>query len=343
MVLRTLKTRYPGLTDVDIHNDIQGEYPSYLDKALEDALEGWNQLQRLRVDLPSARALDRMATLPILQHLELYYDEFPADFPRWEAPDVFPSLKTLRVEMTGLACCAALLVAMPSIAAITSVDVITYSDSSASELHDFFNVMRSHCRSITAIRVHIYNLYHSGDAVMISHLRPILSFSNVTRVSLRLNQGINLDSEDAEEIAKAWPRIVSLALDASKSNPPNEEKITRLTLWGLTAFARHCPYLENLSLPIDAREVPGMLSGELIFDNVLSYLDVSFSPIRDPVSVAAFLSDIFPALRKIETLEQSVKDQWEQVERLVRVIISVRSRERTRMSKMLGCSPYSIS
>jgi hypothetical protein len=71
----------------------------------------------------------------------------------------------------------------------------------------------------------------------------------------------------------------------------------------LEAFARHCPRLQLLSITLDATIVPETdLEGtsiQCVRQDTLTSLDVGYSRISDPNSVATFISSNFGNLRSL--------------------------------------------
>jgi hypothetical protein len=333
-LLSTLKYQYPGLTHVDIISpDIIEDI--LVDDAIEDALCGWNQLRNLHIDLLSLNALAQIAILPVLEHLKLFCSKAcPTDFPRCKIPGSFPSLKTLRVQFDEATFCKALLATILPIPTLSSIEIQAFG---APGWRDFFQVMSLQCHSsITHIKFDDFmsSFDDMEHLVTVTHLRPILAFTNVTHALLRLDGAIHLDDESIKEIVMAWPRVISLTLFNTLDPEPN--KSSRLTLWSLVAFAQYSPHLQYLQLHIDAKEVPDMLLSELVFNKSLVGLHVAKSPIRNPPSVAAFLSDIFPALKSIKSHSRSdYKDKWNEVQRVMGLFLSARVGEGVRIRQTL--------
>ncbi|KAJ7092117.1 hypothetical protein C8R43DRAFT_853958, partial [Mycena crocata] len=134
-------------------------------------------------------------------------------------------------------------------------------------------------------------------AVPSTHIFPLFTLTTLTSVTLAGPVGIDLDDAAAADIARAWPRIKSLdfAGGAFPHVPP------RTTLRALLAFARLCPHLWILSLPIDARSVPKWRKAQTAAEvrptqRCLRHLSVGESPVGTPLDVAGYLSSIFPRL-----------------------------------------------
>jgi hypothetical protein len=124
----------------------------------------------------------------------------------------------------------------------------------------------------------------------------------------------------------AWPRIVALGLH----NPVHStNKSSQLTLMGLLAFAQHCPHLRILRVQIDARDAQEVSPNKVVFNKMLTALHISYSPINDSPSVAAFLSRVFLTLKAVEVEDNSeFRDKWELVQRLLGPFRTIRQEER---------------
>ncbi|GLB40903.1 hypothetical protein LshimejAT787_0901180 [Lyophyllum shimeji] len=74
-------------------------------------------------------------------------------------------------------------------------------------------------------------------------IRPLLDFSNISRLSLAI---LDLDDDGMEELAKAFPRLTMLDLvgEPDLLQP-------QITLCGLAAIARHCSEIMKLYITVD--------------------------------------------------------------------------------------------
>jgi hypothetical protein len=143
-----------------------------------------------------------------------------------------------------------------------------------------------------------YSLYTVGGDI----LRPLLSFTNLVAVSLSHPVGFDLDDSVILDMAAAWSRIERIFLTAaSYTHVPS-----RVTLQGLSAFAKSCPLLRHLAMTFDATSVPkiGVIQKT---QHSLVGIEVALSPITDPRRVANFLSAMFPHLTEIRTLYDLVR------------------------------------
>jgi hypothetical protein len=142
------------------------------------------------------------------------------------------------------------------------------------------------------------------------HLRPFFVFSNLTDLECS-GVPFALDDSTMRDMAVAWPRLRSLALEDNLLDP-------RITILGLVPLAQHCSELQTLKIRFDARSLPALVPNTLAARNeTMEELDVSLSPIAEPEWVAAFLYDIFPGTRLVGIDLGEFQAEWEQVSTLM--------------------------
>ncbi|KAJ7664071.1 hypothetical protein B0H17DRAFT_1143877 [Mycena rosella] len=131
-------------------------------------------------------------------------------------------------------------------------------------------------------------------------LQPMLSFANPVDVSLEHPVGFDLDDATILQMARSWPRLASLFLEAR----PLHHIHPRVTLEGVYFLAENCHSLRRLGMTVDVTSVPNIrLDKERrrAAQKRLFTFDVSLSPVTNPGRVAVFLAAIFPELRRIMT------------------------------------------
>ena len=145
-----------------------------------------------------------------------------------------------------------------------------------------------------------------------NHLEPLFALPSLTHLSLRLRCRFDLDDAVLERVARAWPHIEVLELG------PGTQGDTRVTLAALVPFARHCPHLHTLGIPLDAplELLPAELRGtrqeveesgaggtttSVHVQHTLRRLKVGRARISDSEGeVAEFLPRLFPRLSYVE-------------------------------------------
>ncbi|KAJ7679355.1 hypothetical protein DFH06DRAFT_1415450 [Mycena polygramma] len=107
--------------------------------------------------------------------------------------------------------------------------------------------------------------------------------------SIPLPAHIDVDDALVKTMVDSWPRLMTLAPTA------------KVTLVGLIPLAMHCTELVSCSFLVDATTLPANFlefpAGR--YASSLSRFDFGQSPITNGYRVAAFLSDLFPQLRRI--------------------------------------------
>ncbi|KAJ7893793.1 hypothetical protein B0H13DRAFT_2339527 [Mycena leptocephala] len=148
----------------------------------------------------------------------------------------------------------------------------------------------------------VVDIYSGGSTDIIPHpgyfFRPLFSFTQLRSVELQVPGGYDLDDEIISDLARSWCNIEELQLRSPAVHQP-----PACTLLSLEAFARHCPRLQLLSITLDATIVPETdLEGtsiQCVRQDTLTSLDVGYSRISDPNSVATFISSNFGNLRSL--------------------------------------------
>ncbi|KAL1950545.1 hypothetical protein VTO73DRAFT_5669 [Trametes versicolor] len=199
-------------------------------------------------------------------------------------------------------------------------------------------------------------------------LAPLLLLPGLEVLGLNLRCRFDVDDELLELLARSWPRLECLSFRPTSptslglpeapepplvsdaplmmldGNPAMTWPRPRATLFGLRAFAQHCPQMRQVALEVDAdmsRVLPSRLETcarpQYVPNGTLHLLSVGLSPIGDPYAVAAFLSDVFPAVREIYSDWGDVNDcqgdagrfddEWDDVQEYLPDFIAVRLQE----------------
>jgi hypothetical protein len=301
-ILSALPSRYPNLTDVRLRIIGDGSdavIQSHYERTIETTLCSWTGLRALDIENPPKKPLGCITALPSLYRLTLSYPRGrPTRIPSWKnTNDCFPSLTMLAIIAVD---CTPILAAMPTIPALNTLQLGTERVPSASAIRipSESAIHDSHSDSVLKIMAY-------GEAGR-NEKRLDMIFPNLTHVILN---SVRVDDEGVKQMAMAWRCIISLRLGMPERPWGN----SRMTLVGMVALAQHCPQLRHLSVPIDACEVPSTSPDTRIFVNSLVELEVGNSPIIDPVEVGAFLSRLFPKLRRIGSCGPC-KVEWEEAQ-----------------------------
>lgn len=272
-----------------------------------------------------------------------HYNTFSKGLPFPKGTPAFRSLVDLEILCQKLTFCTGILNAISS-GTLRTARIDLSAPATSSEWKELLTALNEHCSHTTFIDLEVWSDWHGAEVedtpeytVQIPHIKPLFSFRNLTNVHLNPCGPVDLDDAGVEEMAMAWPNITDLFVEGNiePSHPP------RVTLTGLTPFARYCKDLHSLTIAFDATVIPPSQPEPQISSESLLSLHVKYSPIAHPPQVAAFLSDIFPNLAGIENSggsmrtgdevpETDIDKMWTEVEALIGVFAAVRTQERAR-------------
>ncbi|KAJ6495904.1 hypothetical protein DFH09DRAFT_1002248 [Mycena vulgaris] len=354
-LLPTLELRYPELKELSIEGP--SECPLLCRTSSMVAVD----LQRIEIltfDTLDRAALQHLSQLPQLRSLTLQIPEVndlgPPSLSLTTAPPhhhPFPALHDVHFESTTVEFTTEF-INMLSDCRLDSVIMNTKVLATTMDTSRLYTSLASHLSHIA-----LQSLWIDGDDLTTSQpatitnylisghaLAPLFCFLNLTTLVLRPPVGFNIDDATAWDIARAWPKLKSLALEAASG----VHHPTSMTLVGLRAFATHCKDLTYLTITFDASTVPPFDHSPeaMISHHRLRTLGVSASPISDAPDVARLISDLFPSVVQIITLTESrgIEDemdedipeawachtQWKHVEVLVPIMAGIRREERQR-------------
>ncbi|KAF9235553.1 hypothetical protein BU15DRAFT_51277 [Melanogaster broomeanus] len=176
--------------------------------------------------------------------------------------------------------------------------------------------------------------------VTLSTFEPLLALPHINMFELDLPRGISLDDADIATLAKHWPKLTQLSINATTGwGTP-----TRITHQGLITLLSRCADLREFALSVDLSgidvptwELPDSRPGNGVKnDNCLTANFVRMA-ISHPAAIAAFLSDTCPQLRAVRALwdEDNLmaeanhdvvvyQERWEEVEFLLPAFTAVR-------------------
>ncbi|KAJ7218384.1 hypothetical protein GGX14DRAFT_436901 [Mycena pura] len=316
------------------------------------------RLESLEVPSLDAVALDHLAKFPVLDYVHLD-DQIPLSpilelVSQTEVPSSC-DINMLTLTVTDARAVTEVLARLHA-SPICSLVIQFPQNTSATAVREIYNGVAANCKhaSLNSLSITAAPLVSTTDtvadleqialyAVPGTHLFPLFTLTTLTSVTLAGPVGLDLDDTVAAEIARAWPRIRSLRLDLAGSLyqrvPP------RTTLRALLTFARLCPHLWRLSLPINAHSVPKWRKAQTAAEarptqRCLRSLYVGDSPVGTPLDVAAYLSSIFPKLQwvsggKVDPRGEPVRAdvlagrrKWKAVEAALPVLQKVRAEER---------------
>ncbi|KAI0712348.1 hypothetical protein C8Q76DRAFT_676870 [Earliella scabrosa] len=303
----------------------------------------------------SEDAVNTLASLPTLRFCSFRLPELNAWRSAHTISNAFPALVHIEITSSIEAYAAfSRAMALPFIQRL-ALAITTIPDSAA--LLNFLPSIRRQLSpsSLTSIQVYPFDglkqrfdrtAIVAQEAVLRSiHFSPLLDFNLLESFDLRLPCLHDIDDSLFASLAKAWPHLRTFVLG---DQPYCIHDTPRTTLKALIPFALHCPRLEALGLQLDATaaqstgHVPPEYYDELRAlphgsPSRVELLHVSSSPVAHAEEVALFFSTVFPELRIVwasrsdKTREgQKRRKAWQRVDKLVRMMHSVRVDERKR-------------
>lgn len=290
----------------------------------------WTGLEHLTLThINLGPLVNAIAELPALTSLELESCRIgDTQFPR-NTPN-FPVLKDLVMYGCDMDSCLHVLKCMSS---TPLVSINLYITGTAQEpqwtglINGLQNGVLHHTLTTFSISA---NFGRRPVTLFFQTISPLLRFQHIHLFAVYGYYSLEVSDDDVACIAKAWSQLQTFTIKPTRPVP------TRLTSHALISFAKHCPELESLTLTINAAPVDDY--EEKLGDGMcrrLRELHVNDSPVDNPARIAAFISDIFPEVRKIIVSvpnedPEGKKHKWEEVERLIPIFAAVRKQEANR-------------
>ncbi|EIW54883.1 uncharacterized protein TRAVEDRAFT_51019 [Trametes versicolor FP-101664 SS1] len=184
-----------------------------------------------------------------------------------------------------------------------------------------------------------YEIYWSED------IAPLFALTELRGLTVTGQCVVVADDCALATMSQNWSQLVILVLDwawnmhvpLQHHRSPEDEDFPRATAWGLLQLARGCPRLFRLTLAVDLRLGPlHNLNADLertlippvpLYGDAVSEL-VEFqskgSLLSDTLTVASFLSLVFPGLQTIHNPSQ----EWLAIDREHKRLVRVRAQER---------------
>ncbi|KAJ6541061.1 hypothetical protein DFH09DRAFT_929338 [Mycena vulgaris] len=334
--LPSLAAQCPSIVDVDIY--ASDELKPQFQTAVSLFVGGLTRLETLIVPSLDRAALEHLGRLPNFTSLTLQAQlllPLP-DSPIPPNQALFTSLKCLTITGTDISDIFDLLSHSP----IDNIDASFPTSTTATPARIVPYLVLPWGNLIGSSELDPPQATAAQIAISLVHgrqLRPLFVLANLRTVSLSTPVGFDLDNATVSELAHAWPNLETLQFGASDFvHVPS-----RVTLAGLLPFARHCPLLHTLEIPLDApcarSESPRSGSQS---SASCARRSSHRSPILAPLAVAGFLSSVFPTLRSVctdrehrtNTAEHQealvLHRKWKDVESALPLLHTVRAEER---------------
>ncbi|KAI0770042.1 hypothetical protein C8Q74DRAFT_1369268 [Fomes fomentarius] len=266
----------------------------------------------------------------------------------------FPSLQTFTLYTDSLSICAGWLDAIRH----TWLSSLTFSVSQAppaSALRKFFVKLTEHPAHGSLRKLHFVSTapclrgQSQNHIVSPETLSPLLQL-NLTVLKLEPGGPIDIDDEYVVRMARAWPDLRILELNAEWRRHP----VPRVTLAGLVPLAQQCPDVTALAMPIstdttafrEEYKAGRRPTGGVSFKQCsMVGVGPSWVAANELMMIAGFLSDLCPDLMAVQTSwmragqpsegeqdldveDQRMGEMWRDVERYGREMARIRRQER---------------
>ncbi|KDQ53301.1 hypothetical protein JAAARDRAFT_197467 [Jaapia argillacea MUCL 33604] len=274
----------------------------------------------LPVSLLSAQTISALASLPNLKTLVAednvdggmfsMFSNWPSEGPNWDIneeeafdpsdwhPSDFPSLQRIEADV-GLCSLTRLLNLHPAFARVPQFSFPCYLPGPTILRDELLASSLPQLRSPTHLDIDLASGDLSwGDTPLRSKFfAPLVSaWSDLVALSINHAAPLDVDDDDLAAIVSQAPKLelVRLAPSPLDHSGPSRPFQLRASLACLQSFAKHCPNIRELAIPVNVWTVPPpeyvavSLRGPLL-------LDMSVSPVTKRTdTIARFLAKLFP-------------------------------------------------
>ncbi|KAK7045210.1 hypothetical protein R3P38DRAFT_2883052 [Favolaschia claudopus] len=330
-LLAYLSTHHQSLTRFSLYSLGTTVCDEGLTNALSACLPALQQLQEVMIQVLTAPVLRTLSALPELRELVVYHLQDSQGFQTDDDASgtlVFPSLERLVVHAEDLPDVNSLLHNLGSKTPLRNFYGKTEQSPLQSHVHDFFTSFRDQ-RSLlhlTDLHMEFAQFYNgeknlTGTTITPNLLHPLLGATNLRHLLLLGAIGLHLTNTFCVAMAEALPHLVTLSLHFATYT-------TEVNIISLAAFARHCPKLHYIQMPLSATDLTEVDEDSLPPPQIgLESLHVLRSPISEsPTLVARLLAKLFPSLRYMssnwrddgEERDVTMGNQWNEVRELLK-------------------------
>ncbi|KDQ53299.1 hypothetical protein JAAARDRAFT_61348 [Jaapia argillacea MUCL 33604] len=295
----------PRLRSLQIFADDLSATPlefSNIQRQLSDVSEIALQLDHIRLPmrLVSEQTISSLASLPNLKKLSIEHPVHDGTFGVLEAQTSdFSSLQKIEANIP-LASLGQLLQLHPAFGGISKLSVSCFLPGPVVIRDALAASSFPHLRSPTHLELNFFDVaeLNRWDPALGPNFFAPLQSRWRDLVVLHINHAapLDVDDDELEVIIRHAPKLEVVRLASAPYESFNERQPFRLrvTLACFQLFAKHCPNMRELAIPVNAWTVPAPETAEASFSGPV-LLDVSVSPVaRDMGSVAHYLAKVFP-------------------------------------------------
>ncbi|KAJ7143956.1 hypothetical protein C8R44DRAFT_864961 [Mycena epipterygia] len=332
-VVPTLTAQYTSvLTCARITTGLDEQYDESAYRSVSAFVLNLRRVESLTAEDLDREALEYLGSLSTLKLLQLVAARMPfrpVDNTT-SPPHIYSFLETLLLDSTTFECVIAFIDVFHNCPLQTLWIESLYDVPTGDAYKRLYSALATNCRSQSLRTINIdsdspidENSDRTMNAITGDVLSTLFCFANLVHVWLNPSCGFDLSDADISDLACAWPLIERLELINGSSNISSS-----VTLYGLYAFAQHCPNLEVLGINFDAT---GLAEWDTVARDAsqtrLKLIDIGASAIDDTGRVTIFLSAVFPRASinfdywnppdELDGEEAQYFRRWEEVQRLV--------------------------
>ncbi|KAG8972757.1 hypothetical protein FRC05_009587 [Tulasnella sp. 425] len=330
-----LTHRTPTLKKLSVKSEV---WPPSVASSFSGWIETCLGLEEVRIPQRwhTATVLSAFETLPKLSEFGIEWSKVPKDY-KADVVNVkiterrFRSLRRLGWT-SSITQATNLLQQTPS--RLQGLTLHCWGKFSQAELVAFFTAAVQCCPDLDCICLNMADfLEHSKpdlfqDPLSWEIFRPLLACKTLLELSIYCSRPCILSTADIKEIGAAWPKMEKLRLCPDSDSVCEGTPISRLT-----HIAAALPRLRFLGLPLYYLEPPSSTS-DLFPESQLSLkeLDIGGSPVpgRNPLPVGLYLASLFavgtrPLIKAgVSVILHDGAEEWEEVERLVHLMLEIK-------------------
>ncbi|KAJ7073487.1 hypothetical protein B0H15DRAFT_868825 [Mycena belliarum] len=268
--------------------------------AVSNFVQMLGQIRTLSLDIPDIAALEHLIRMPTLISLTVTSFDMKLPYPVPHHTPGFASLQRLMLHVDAIEQ-ATEFFGFSSGIPLVELAVTLFFCPQTRGLEKFCIALNASCShtSLESLSLDKGDFSQGMDdgSFVTSNLsvQTLFCFSSLTFLSIASLGGFDFDNRTVADLASAWPRLKTLILKAGGRRRP------RNTLECLEAFARYCPDLEHMQIPLDAAPMPPEVRVRRRPEQRrLRLLNVARSPISaGTLEVAQVVSAVFPGLKAL--------------------------------------------
>ncbi|KAF8209657.1 hypothetical protein K438DRAFT_1811465 [Mycena galopus ATCC 62051] len=356
-LLSTIPRTCPALKQLTVRH--HGHTGPGRGSALSSCLRGLHSLESVDIQIPDMAVLNHLSQLRGLASLV-------ADLPdNLSSSPPLPPLRFIGLESLVLGAeIEPVICFFRRCSGVTLKDITIdlHSCSTTAAIKRLHTALREGCSHASLSSLNIdngeSNPLPAEDAMTdMQSIRLLFCFANITSFSIASYVGFSITDDEMKELAHSWPQVRELQFQLAPSVEGTYPH-PRLSLCCLRTLAEYCQALTELELTLDATFIPesdpnASSTTRRCSQSALSSLKIGKSPISESLSVARFISAIFPNVSQLgtdrsdcdntdpEELEEyadaiAFHNMWMEVETQIPVLAAIREEGRSWALEELG-------